>query len=78
MNIKKLAEEFVKKPGNSTVSVEMLVNFYKFIESQNVEDEILASKLGLTYTGVADYWVMSGSPSRIVYEFTGFGFREIK
>lgn len=74
MDVKELAKEFTSMPGNAVVSSEMLVNFYKFLQSRGLEDQIVYSKLGIDLS--SKYWVSMDPNTKIVYELTNCGFKQ--
>ena len=77
MNIKELAKEFTSKPGNSIVSDQMLIDFFKFIQSKGIVYDMLADKLGLVETNKKGFWRIKGSQDRIEFILNSFGFQEV-
>jgi hypothetical protein len=74
MDIRELAKEFTSMPGNSVVSSEMLVNFYKFLQDRGIEDQIVYSKLGVNLS--SEYWKTTDPNIKISYELTKCGFKQ--
>ena len=78
IDIKKLARDFTSNPGNSVVSEEMLINFYKFVESETDKDAYahISEVCNLKETGTKGCYVMEGSLN--YYIKTKFGFIDIR
>ena len=79
MDIRELAKEFTSKAGNSIVSQEILLNFYKFVESRtNAIDpyEEIALVCDLRETDTKDCYVERGTLS--YFTKTKYGFIDIR